>query len=239
MLNKRVDLTEFYSKIGAIEELFKIINSKNSQLEQNAVIKSQKSIVIDPAKNSHLEASQRYILSLIKTKELHAFAEFIMNYMVHNRFNNISSVPNNTIIVSEHLGMSDYEIVSKINLFDHTINCAISSIEICKEQPQVIRDIVMVICLLHDSGKAPSVQKDFKNKNEAHDILSARFSKEAMQDFDISDELQRSIFVTLFNHHNQDKNKEQTMYSSFLVASDVTARKLEKKFILSRIRGLK
>lgn len=72
--------------------------------------------------------------------------------------------------------MSDYEIVSKINLFDHTINCAISSIEICKEQPQVIRDIVMVICLLHDAGKSPSVQR-IPKINEAHDVLSMGFPK--------------------------------------------------------------
>lgn len=228
MLKKR-NLIDFYTSVAAVEQIFRTIVETNAALEKELL--RDKNIRSLPEKNKKFCDMQNFILSHIESSELKQFAEYLMQSMIDNDFKGTSSVPTNTIIISDNgLVTSDYEIVSRITLYHHTLNCAICAIDVCKEQPLVIRDIVLTLCLLHDFGKNSKIQRHFKNKNESHDQTSARFAKEAMAKFDINEELQLTIFNTLFNHHNQER-KESTIFLPLLIKSDIEARILEKKFI--------
>ena len=232
MLRKR-NLPDFYARLAATVEIFRTIGNTNDKLETSVI---SRNAIADKSsheekKLSGLDDYQEYILSHIKTDEFVNLAQYLMLCMYEFDFKGVSSVPNNTTLINEFSTLSDYEILSKTNLFNHTLNCALCSFEICKEQPQFIKDIVAIICLLHDFGKSPMVQKQFKDKNERHDQTSARFSIDVLEKFGLSEEIKKIIYTTLFNHHSDEKNKEQTIYSPFLINSDIAARTIEKRFI--------
>lgn len=235
MLRKK-DLEVFYSRLTATVEIFRTINNTNDSLEKSISSSAPLTEAVDDnsCKINVLDAYQGYILSRIETKEFANLAKYLMFCMHEFNFKGVSSVPNNTTLISEFSTISDYEILSKTSLHNHTLNCALCSFEICKDQPQLIRDIVVNICLLHDFGKAPAVQKQFKDKNERHDQTSARFAVDVLEKFGLSEELKKIIYTTLFNHHSDEKNKEQTLYTPFLISSDIAARTIEKKFTKSR-----
>jgi len=225
-------LPEFYVKLAATVEIFRTIYKTNESLEKSieSAIPLTKDTDLDSSRKNGLDDYQEYILSRIKTEEFSNLAKYLMLCMHEFNFKGVSSVPNNTTLISEFSALSDYEILSKTNLHNHTLNCALCSFEICKDQPQVIKDIVVNICLLHDFGKSPIVQKRFKDKNERHDQTSARFAIDVLEKFGLSAELKKIIYTTLFNHHSEEKNKEQTIYSPFLIQSDIAARTIEKRF---------
>lgn len=232
MLVKR-DLVEFYSGLASTAEIFNAINKQNKALE-----KEHSPLVLETApeyeSNTILEPSQVYVLSRVQNKELLDVATRICELMHEYKFKEISSVPRNAKLYGDHFTTTDYEILARINLFNHTMNCAICSIETCKDEPRIVKDIVLVIALLHDFGKAPVIQSAYGEKNEAHEKISAKFAEELLNDFDVSQEIKDNIFVSLFNYHNEDKNKQTTIYLPLVVAADVAARVLEKKFIKSR-----
>lgn len=232
MLIKR-NLVEFYSGLASTAEIFSTINKQNKELEkQHEPIRLENKT---EKANGIIEASQIYVLSKIKNNELLDVATKICSLMHEYKFKEISSVPRNTKLYGEHFSTTDYETLSMINLYNHTINCAICSIDICKNEPQLIRDIVLIIALLHDFGKAPAIQNVFGDKNEDHEKVSAKFAKDLLDDFDdIPSELKETIFITLFNYHSEDKNKQTTIYLPLVIRADVAARVLEKKFIKGR-----
>lgn len=236
MLKKHC-LDTFYTSVLSVEHIFKTIVSVNEALEHE--LKKNLMTTQVPMKNMKFCDMQNFILSYIGTEELKLFANHLMQCMIDYDFKSTSSVPSNTIIVCENqFSVSDYEIVSKISLYHHTLNCAICAIDTCKEQPSMVRDIVLILCLLHDFGKNAKVQKLYKSKNESHDKTSARFAKEIMTQFDINEELQTTLFITLFNHHNQER-KESTIFLPLLVKADIDARILEKKFIKNKNGGIR
>lgn len=229
MLGKR-NLTDFYSQLAATSEVFTIIHESNNELEKVIISNlsvSNKEVVENPL----LDAAQRYILSNIHESELRAFAEYLCVYMHTHNFKKESSVPRNTNFIGDFVSVSDYDLLAKINLYNHTINCALCAIDECKEQPQAIKDIVIVIALLHDFGKCPAILVQFNDKNENHEKISARFALNALIDFDINEELKQIIFSTLFDYHTSDKEKEKTIYAPIVVKADIASRILEKKFL--------
>lgn len=232
MLNKR-NLTDFYSQLAATAEVFSIIHESNNELEKviigNLSASEKKSV-----ENPLLDAAQRLILANIHASELRAFAEFLCVYMHTHNFKKQSSVPKNTNFIGDFVSLTDYDLLAKINLYNHTINCALCAIEECKEQPQAIKDIVIVIALLHDFGKCSSILRQFNDKNENHEKISARFALNALIDFDVSDELKNVIFATLFDYHTSDKEKEKTIFAPIVIKADITSRILEKKFLQDR-----
>ena len=228
MLNKR-PLLDFYTGIVTIEQIFRTICETNDALEKELM--KGKNIAQLSQENTRFCDMQNFILTHIETLELKQYAEYLMECMIDFNFKETSSVPSNTIIIYDNrLSVSDYDLVSHISLYYHTLNSAICAIDVCKELPLMVRDIVFVLCLLHDFGKNTKVQKKYKNKNESHDQTSARFALDTMSQFGINEELKNTIFTTLFYHHDTER-KETTTYLPMLVEADVEARILEKKFI--------
>ena len=232
---KKQNLTEFYSQFAATVEVFNIMHESNNELEKAIIGNSQLQqniAVVNPI----LDASQRYILSHVHDSQLHQIAEHLCECMHSFKFKKSSSVPRNTKLIGEHATTTDYELLAKINLYNHTINCAVCAIEASKNQPQKIRDIVIVIALLHDFGKSPKILRLFNNINADHEKISARFAENVLNDFNVSDELNQVIFSTLFDYHTSDKDKEKTIYAPIVIQADIASRILEKKFLNQKSR---
>lgn len=234
MLNKR-NLSDFYSQLAATSEVFNIIHESNNELEK-AIIGDALHKEDSPVDNHQLDSAQRYILSNIHGEQLRSIAEYLCVCMHTYEFKKNSSVPRNAILIGEHISTTDYDLLAKINLYNHTINCAVCAIDISKNQPQAIRDIIIVIALLHDFGKCQTILSQYDHVNENHEKISARFSENLLLDFDVSDELKQVIFSTLFDYHTADKDKEKTIYAPIVIQADIKSRILEKKFLKQKSR---
>lgn len=228
MLNKR-NLQEFYTGIATVHQIFKTIANTNQKLEEQYLIDNPTPNV--ERKLVGLSAEQEYILAHVKTNELFQAIFELMTFMNTNKFDTCSSVPNH--IETTRKEKDSYDFLSRVNLLDHTLNCAVCSIEITVNEPQRIREITILVCLLHDFGKHPKVLSRYKKQPVGrHDKVSALFSQDFLKAHSDEEVFLDVVFTTLDNHHEKDeKILKTTIYLDFLKKSDERARTLEESFI--------
>lgn len=250
MLEKR-NVNSFYEKIVIAHKVFETVAEKNKALEEKYYgenpelkIEFQKK---ERAKNllpALTNSSERYIIGNINDNGLKRIAINLFLDIHKFDFTKHSSVPKNreSVLRDE---TTRYDLLSKINLYNHTLYCAISAIEICQKNdiPQAITDLVIVLAILHDFGKHPEVFEKYKNKNDdLHNIVSSYYVKKIFRvyiDKDIHQDTYKQLIHTLYNHHklpettrkNTDKNERDTLLIYLLNQADYLAREKEQIFI--------
>ena len=144
-----------------------------------------------------------------------------------------------------------YKLLSSINLYSHTMNVVVEAIKISIENklPQQVQDIVILLAVLHDFGKNPSIVREFKfedDNSSKHHRISANYAKFIMYEESLLDdeqcitkELIEMVYTTLRNHHEEVKNSN--MFLKLLINADTNARELELRGILKnqQVKGVK
>lgn len=214
-----------------IEQTRKIVHIAN---EQRHTIPNIKEKIIDLEYQTALEL----VVSL--TTSFHSVFERIFLDMSKFNFKDDASVNQ---AYDKHLieYNNRYKLLSKIDLFSHTINVVVETIRITKDLPQNLKDISILLALLHDVGKNKIIASDFcyedKNK-EAHHKISANYAKHILYDeklnknSTVSNELIENVYSTLRSHHEADK--ENSIFLEILIQADMKARELELFGILKK-----
>jgi len=250
MLKKR-DVNKFYENIVVTHEVFKTITKKNKALEEKHYIQNPK-LKIEFQKRERAKKllplitvpSERYILDNINDNGIKKIAINLFLDIHKFDFTKHSSVPKNreSVLRDE---TTRYDLLSKINLYNHTLYCAISAIEICQKNdiPQAIADLVIILAILHDFGKHPEIFEKYKNKNDdLHNVVSSYYVKKIFRNYigkDIHQDTYKQLIHTLYNHHklpdkmqkNGDKNERDSLLIHLLNQSDYLAREKEQIFI--------
>lgn len=233
-LLKKRNLKEFYTGIATVHQIFKTIADNNQKLEEQY-------LVANPApkiekKLEGLTPEQEYILAHVKTDELFKAIFDLLVFMNVNKFDKHSSVPHN--VETTKAGKDSYDLTSRTNLYDHTLNCAVCSIEVTINQPQIIREITILLCLLHDFGKHPKIESRYpKQAIGRHDKISALFAQDFLKMYRDEQVFLDVVFATLDNHHEKDeKVLKTTIYLDILKESDEKARTMEQAFIKMRLK---
>lgn len=250
MLKKR-DINNFYKNIVITHNVFETVVLKNKSLEEEYYKKNPK-LKIEFQKKEKIKkllpvitkASERYIINNIQDNGIKKIALNLFLDIHKFDFTKHSSVPKNreSVLRDE---TTRYDLLSKINLYNHTVYCAISAIEICQKNdiPQAIADLVIILAILHDFGKHPEIFEKYKNKNDdLHNIVSSYYVKKIFRvyiDKDIHQDTYKQLIYTLYNHHklpettrkNINKNERDTLLIYLLNQADYLAREKEQIFI--------
>jgi len=250
MLKKR-DVNNFYENIVITHKVFETITEKNIALEEKHYdenpelkIEFQKKEKAKRLLPAITDSSERYIINKISDNGIKKIAINLFHDIHKFDFTEHSSVPKNREAVLKD-ETTRYDLLSKINLYKHTIYCAISAIEVCQKNdvPQVITDLVIILAILHDFGKHPKIFEQYKNKNDdLHNVVSAYYVKKVFREYinkDIHQDTYKQLIFTLFNHHklpdttrkNTDKDERDTLLIYLLNEADYLAREKEQIFI--------
>lgn len=250
MLKKR-DVNKFYENIIITHKLFETITEKNKALEKKYYAKNPKlKIEFQKKQNAKkllpliTDSSEKYIINCIKDNGIKKIAINLFTDMHKFDFTFPSSVPKNreTVLRDE---ITRYDLLSKIKLYNHTINCAIAAIEICQKNdiPQAISDLVIILAILHDFGKHPTIFEKYKSKNDdLHNVVSSYYVKKVFRSYigkDIHEDTYKQLIHTLYNHHkipdhtqkNNNKKERDTLLIYLLNQADYLAREKEQIFI--------
>ncbi|WP_457749124.1 HD domain-containing protein [Sulfurimonas sp.] len=160
--------------------------------------------------------------------------------MISYKFSSVSSVTNHQKNSNEK---AHYELLSKYNLYDHTINCAICAIDIAekKKLPSLTKETLILLALLHDFGKEPTIAGKYGDieieaTKTKHNIYSKYFAKSFLRKHvgkNINEENFEIVVNTLENHHYF--GVKQTLFLKLLREADTAARDAEEEFALNRI----
>ena len=237
MLKKR-DLKSFYTDIFVLNNIFKTVSNNNRKLEEGLTKNMPSSLSIETNKKELAykdinEPEKKFILRAIKEHRIFEIVVELFEDMHEYDFSSTPSVRNATI--EGHI--SSYSRLEKINLYDHTINCATSAIEIFIEEntPQTTANIVLLLALLHDFGKEERLFKKFNGDTRTnHCVISSRYARSKFSKYVntlLSKEELATIAETLEKHHN--KYVQETEYLRLLKRADGAARQKEEEFIIS------
>ena len=233
VLQKR-NLQEFYTSVATVHQIFKTIAGNNQKLEERYLTTNP--IPVIEKKLLGLSAEQEYILAHVKTDELSQAIFDLLVFMNTNKFNKYTSVPNH--IQTSKMEKDSYGLVGRVNLYEHTLNCAVCAIEITISQPQIIREITILVALLHDFGKHPKIANQYpKQAIGRHDKVSALFAQDFLKIYRDEKIFLDVIFTTLDNHHEKDeKVLKTTIYLDILKNADEKARTMEESFVKLRLK---
>jgi len=250
MLKKR-DVNNFYENIVITHKVFETVAEKNRVLEEKYYdenpelkIEFQKKEIAEKLLPVITNSSERYIISNIDDIGVKVIAINLFLDIHKYDFTKHSSVPKNreSVLRDE---TTRYDLLSKINLYNHTVYCAISAIEICRKNdiPQAITDLVIILAILHDFGKHPEIFEKYKNKNDdLHNIVSSYYVKKIFRVYigkDIHQDTYKQLIYTLYNHHklpettqkNINKSERDTLLINLLNKADYLAREKEQIFV--------
>lgn len=253
MLKKR-DVNKFYENIVVTHRVFETITAKNKALEDKYYDKNPE-LKIEFQKKERAKkllpllnnASERYIIDNISDSGIKKIAINLFLDMHKFDFTIPSSVPKNREVALKDTA-TRYDLLSKIKLYDHTLYCTISAIEICQKNdiPQTIADLVIILAILHDFGKHPEIFEKYKNKNDdLHNIVSSYYVKKEFRVYigkDIHEDTYKQLIHTLYNHHKlpeatqkytkqTSKDERDTLLIYLLNQADYLAREKEQIFI--------
>lgn len=206
----------------------------NKTREHILIAKKQEQII--PSIKDHIkDLEYQTALELIvnSTDNFHPLFKKIFLDMAEYKFKDSASV---NAAYDKHLieYNNRYKLLSKINLFSHTINVVIETIKLTKDLPNNLRDIAILLALLHDVGKNSTIAKEFcyeERNKEAHHKISANYAKHILydeklnQDSTVSKDLIDNIYSTLRSHHETDR--ENSIFLDILIQADMNARELE------------
>ena len=163
----------------------------------------------------------------------------IINDMAKYNFNEVASVNNKIKNVIPGATKNDLELLTEINLTDHSINVVNVCIRICvaKKLPSKVFLINLVICLTHDFGKCKKVVDEFtEGRVASHEHGSAHYTKKTIKKFLLTSPEAKivftsssinSIFDTLFQHHKNSASVDNSLFRDILIEADTTTRELE------------
>lgn len=239
MHHKDTSLKDFYLSIAATHHVCEEIAKKNIHLAEQKLIAEEIKIIDD----KDLDPSLAYLLSFVGTKKDLIIQLF--NKMIEYRFDSIESVEKNFNSFGPE--SSRYKMLNVVNLFDHTMHVAIEMAEMLAEgkYPKEMISTCLVIAILHDFGKAPQIQLDFREEtNQRHWKVSANFAKQFLVQYSkknrktgVNEGFINTVFETLFQHHDVDRKKNGA-FLDLLIKADRTARDKELLLIRGNKRSL-
>lgn len=234
------ELKDFYGNVVSTYSIFKTISESNKELKGETEEEDEDIVIDVETKEYELLASEKYILSFIETRKEVVIALF--NIMKLYKFEDIKSVREGDCSGSGHMS-SRYEILSEVNLYDHTINVAIQAVEMLSANgtPKDLISISLIIAILHDFGKSPIISENFfEEKGQRHHKTGGIFAKHFLLDFlrknknsNINKQIIETISQTVYKHHDHD-NEKNNVFINFLFDADIKARELELEVVRSK-----
>ena len=176
-----------------------------------------------------LQALEAYRKSYPQPELLHLFLFLIKDIEIKN-FKHCSSIPKKfESIYTEY--KNQYDLLTSVNLFSHTIHCFFLSLEHAKKLPSVIREEISILALAHDFGKCPDIVKVFaRNQRERHNEVSANYLEGICRALKIPENISERMVTTLRQHHGDEGS---TLFIKNLNEIDRSARAKEMAMITS------
>jgi hypothetical protein len=225
----------------------------------DAIFDTRKNIKKLPAEKKTIKNSDKMMndteydiglkLVLNSTNNFHGLFEKIFVDMDRREFKRTDSVSKqyDTHLIKYN---NRYELLSRINLYAHTMNVIVEMIKLAKEfsLPQQIQDITILLALLHDFGKNHSIAAEFQFEKEnlgKHHRISANYARHIMYDESlrvdvvqgITRDLIDMVYSTLRMHHEPEKNNN--MFLEMLITADQNAREQELHGVLRNLKSKK
>jgi len=240
-LNKLKSASQFWKELAGTVAIYDEVNNTRKRVskEKTKPNKQQINIKNDVYDNDFQDG---LVLILNVTENFNKLFKKIFIDMDNCQFKKTPSV--NSSYDKELIAHnSRYELLKEVNLYNHTINVVIETIKLTNELPQNVRDIAIILALLHDFGKNDKIIKTYNLGDDGrkhHHRISAYYAKHTMQDAMIgshstniiTDELVEMIYKVLRMHHDSDK--EKNLFLDLLIKADMNAREIELKGILLR-----
>lgn len=224
---------ELIGSIAVYDEVEKRRERNNSVENEKIFLEDISLKVRDP----EIISTYNYIIAI--TKKYKPLYRKILIDMDKFHFKNTNSVNKNN---DKHLMERNdrYSLLSSVNLFSHTINVVTETIKITKDMQQDIKDISILLALLHDFGKNSEVisssQLEEKNKTK-HSYVSANYAKHLIKNESfsyesinqINKEFIDLIYECLRTHHD---DYDSNIFVKILNDADSNARELELDGVL-------
>ena len=143
--------------------------------------------------------------------------------------------------INTNINQNQYDLLSRVNLFTHTINCFCLSLEQSTNIPSETREEITILALAHDYGKCPMIFKEFaRNTKDPHNYVSAEFLRSVCIDLEIDMSVRDRMVDVIRKHHNTgDDQDNNSFFIQQLNEIDIEARKseLEKIYQGERVLG--
>ncbi|AXH16423.1 hypothetical protein CP985_03495 [Malaciobacter mytili LMG 24559] len=232
--NEEVDLTDFYTNIGATYAAFESITENNQKIIGE---------ILEPIKADNLSNEEEYILSFIKYRK-DLFLK-LLKMMDTLNFDKVESIqPGFNSFGNES---KRYSILVDIDLKTHTLNVVLFTIDylLQAEMAQDPFEIALLLSLLHDFGKSPIIANRFSEAiGEDHEKISAHFAKQFLSEYMkknknpyVTNDLTQLVYNTLYKNHSISK-EDANGFLKILIHVDRKTRddellkyKQDKKFI--------
>jgi hypothetical protein len=231
-------LVKFYENIAVTNEVYNIIEkTREACLIKEDVeneLKRMENRIINTDELAIHDSIIHYLILAIGPEHQNIIIKLFLEMEKYD-FKNCKSV------VEEFNGAgqteSQYEKLAKINLYDHTVNCAIQTVEqlTASDTPIHAIGISLIISILHDFGKAPLLKNKYGRANFRHQNISAEYAKEILSEmqekelYEVNKELIDIVYKTLNQHHSS--KQEQNIFLDILNAADFAAREKEEKYL--------
>jgi len=157
---------------------------------------------IDSIEREQLAKFIRFATSF--TAHYHDYIIFLVKEMEKREFYRQSSVKS---AFDTHLPniSSRYSLLAQIDLESHTLNVAYKTALLSRSLPDMVKGINIVLALLHDFGKADTVEADLGVSEKKHHKLSAEFASRTMAKHGIPSSHAARIYSVLYWHHDDIK----------------------------------
>lgn len=121
-----------------------------------------------------------------------------------------------------------YTLLAKVNLLAHTRHVVEQIIDSNGEVPPVALELMIIMALIHDFGKATHIKKHFANSgNEHHEMVSANYLN-VVASKKIEPETLNQMSETILRMHNRHRDGRLTNdFSRALLSADESARTAE------------
>lgn len=210
------------AKIGLF--VIREINKKKNKLKEQINISNNSQFLFE---NDIIKSVFDFYLKTYPEPKFLEIFKILISDLEKNDFISNSSVSKKFEALYD-FNETQYNLLSKINLLTHTLNCLIySMLHQDKNMPSDIREEITILALAHDFGKNSNIKNIYaKNKNLSHNEISANYLKTICLKTGVEDEITKRMFLTLQNHHNKD-NQNNSFFIIELNKIDRSVREQE------------
>lgn len=256
---RKANVKAKYEQIAILHNIFDTISSKNKELEEEyykkhpqEFVRFKKLEILRNLEKEIIKSEQKLILRLIENIDMKLIVINLFKEMEKYNFEKDGSIPSHRISKLKEKP-TRYDILSRVKLYEHTINCVICSFEICKKEkiPQAIADIIAVLAFLHDFGKSKKIISQFTTDTKItskHNYISSLYVKKYFKKYiniAINEETYNALMYVLIHHHRDIKTTESNndiekkekelqykVWIELLRKSDALAREKEEDFYM-------
>lgn len=199
---------------------------------------------------SHSDSIYIYELEGVDEKIMHDFRyflQFVPSFEIlltrifkdfHEfRFSDYSSVPSSE--GCSHLEFrfgNRFGLLSRINLYDHTILVAKKAVDLNQNIPPYALACLVIMSLAHDAGKNGRIERLYgETTAPPHEIISARYLEQISYANGLSPEKITPLSNAIKNMHYDKRNKMNDIQER-LVTADLSARSLELETLINAER---